>query len=340
MSSHVEPPSYGEIMSDQDTISNTYAILSLHHSDTIRFLQFPESLYTGAAALLRASWPPGIQSERPYSQAYEYKLKGRPFGTLGDQESVGSRRLVRDLLAFLHRRGWVVVTPLNQSSHAGCKDTLIFRQQARQSGESQTPQNQLSMRTGSSSSEAGPSSPRVLPAAEVADPVIPPPVDWLVVTMSRNDKMRIIYDTPTVDDQLGDTKGSSSGSGKGGSSSSASVPRADDNHDELGVFVQAIRRAMTDIDCFQSGEWKYDCFEFKCKGTPWVTRLVQVRLLLLRLVETLDRFGWQSYVTMRQRTESDDPRKADTWYFVRPRSWAGARRTSGVDLPIRSSTGT
>lgn len=323
-------------MSEQDNLFSTFGIMSFHYSDTIRFLQFPESIYTGVAPLLRASWPPGIQSERPYAQAYEYKLKGRPFTALGDQECVGSRRLVRDLLAFLHRRGWVLVAPVKHSRHAGSKDSLVFRQQSRRARESTEKLATSSVMTPSTDPEAGPSSPpivdRVLSVAEVADPVIPPPLDWLVVTMSKRDRVRIIYDAPAAGDQRGDDAAGSSGSGN--DVSSDVFAHRGHNHDELGVLVQALKRAITDVDYFQSGEWKYDSFEFKCKGTPWLAlgrKTVKVRLLILRLIETLDRFGWQSYAVVQQRSDGEDTRKADTWYFVRPRGRAGTGSVSGAN---------
>lgn len=115
-------------MSNEDNLPSSFVILSFHFSDTIRLLQFPESIYGVIAPLIRDAWPPGIQSERFYGESYDYKLKARPFNAPGDQEAVGSRRLVRDILAFLYRRGWVRATHLNLSRHPTTKDSLIFRQ--------------------------------------------------------------------------------------------------------------------------------------------------------------------------------------------------------------------
>lgn len=142
--------------------------------------------------------------------------------------------------------------------------------------------------------EAIPSSPRLDGGGAAAafgrtpEPIIPSPVDWLVVAIAKRDRVRVIYDAPPTADRSGAEFGEAD---KGGSSV---FTHRDHNHDELGTLVQSLRKAIADIDYFQSGERKYDSFEFKCKGTPWLAtglRTVKANLLILRLAETLDRFG-------------------------------------------------
>ncbi|OIW33377.1 hypothetical protein CONLIGDRAFT_570038, partial [Coniochaeta ligniaria NRRL 30616] len=142
----------------------------------------------------------------------------------------------------------------------------------------------------------------------VGDVVVPPPVEWLVIAPTGGDRLRVISDGPTLS-----------------AASSGLAPSCRErNHDEMGLLVQALKQALTAIDYFQSGEWNHDSFEFKLKGYPWSAtgqKTVKVQRLLLAVVETLDRFGWRSYATVRQRSGSDDDRKADTWYFVREEGW-------------------
>lgn len=107
--------------------SNKYATLSMSKSDRIRFMGFPEDIYSKAGTVIAASWPPGIQSEQFYAGSYEYQMKGRPFGTLGTNEALGCRVLLRDILAYLYDRSWVLITSMSLSEKIGSKDTLLFK---------------------------------------------------------------------------------------------------------------------------------------------------------------------------------------------------------------------
>jgi hypothetical protein len=281
---------------------SSFATVAFHWTDKLRLIQFPPSITHSIADQIRASWPPGIQAEQVYAEhAYEYKLKGAPFGSLGAKEAVGGRRLVRDVLAFLYRRGWVIVTPISHSRHARSKDSLVFRQRRAVSGtEGKTESEKLS---------AG------------GDVVIPLPVEWLVIAPTGGDRLRVISDGPIWRDVVGGTDPDSTPEP---TSSRAATSSWERNHDELGVLVQNLKQALAAIDYFQSGEWNHDSFEFKLKGYPWSAmgeKTVKVERLLLAVVEMLDRFGWRSYATVRQRSDSDDVRKADTWYFVREDGW-------------------
>ncbi|KAH8909742.1 hypothetical protein BR93DRAFT_415988 [Coniochaeta sp. PMI_546] len=290
---------------------SSFATISFNWTDKLRLIQFPSSITKSIADQIRASWPPGIQAEQVYAQhAYEYKLKGTPFGGLGAKEAVGSRRLVRDVLAFLYRRGWVLVTPISHSRHARSKDSLVFRQRRAVSVTKGT-------RDSGEEESAG------------GDVEIPPPVEWLVIAPTGGDRLRVISDGPIWRDLVTDVGPDS----RLIPASSAPAPSSrEHNHDELGVLIQNLKQALTAIDYFQSGEWNHDSFEFKLKGYPWSAmgeKTVKVERLLLAVVETLDRFGWRSYATVRQRSDSDDVRKADTWYFVREEGWVDGSPFNG-----------
>ena len=111
-------------------MDTSYALLSFHKSDTVRFLQFPEELYIGIQPYILASWPPGIQNSGPFTEhpnSRQLKLKGFPFGWSRGQDTVGGARLVRDIFAFMHHSGWELVMPFSRSRQPGTKDVLIFR---------------------------------------------------------------------------------------------------------------------------------------------------------------------------------------------------------------------
>ena len=97
---------------DDDTAA-TFASVSMHWRDTIRFIQFPEALRPQFQALLETSWLQGIQAQKIRS-AYdlEFKLRGTPFGLFESEETVGARRLLRDIFDLLWARGWRLVESL------------------------------------------------------------------------------------------------------------------------------------------------------------------------------------------------------------------------------------
>jgi hypothetical protein len=139
----------------------SYAILSFHKTDTVKLLQFQEETYVNMQSAILASWPPGIQSSGPFTStphSYQFKLKGKPFGWMNDQDSVGGVRLIRDLLAFLYHHNWEIVTSLSCARRLSAKDLLVFR-----------PRPPI----------AGLSLPR----------------DWLAVSPSRTDRLYIIGDS-------------------------------------------------------------------------------------------------------------------------------------------------
>ncbi|KAH7349846.1 hypothetical protein B0T11DRAFT_290003 [Plectosphaerella cucumerina] len=105
----------------------SYASLSFHKDDLIRFLNFPSPLTRAAEPIIASAWSPGIQKDSPAPGSHTYKLRSKPWTSTADASSVASRRLVRDILAHLHAHGWFVVASLGHSIRIGSKDSLIFR---------------------------------------------------------------------------------------------------------------------------------------------------------------------------------------------------------------------
>lgn len=110
--SEVIPPSYSPSTS---TTTPTFATVSLHMFDRIRFLQFPASDHPKLLEIVSSAWSNGIQTTREYAGSYEIQFKGNPWshtssGTTPNDSH--SRRLMRLLLEGLYNMGWVFETAL------------------------------------------------------------------------------------------------------------------------------------------------------------------------------------------------------------------------------------
>lgn len=255
---------------------STYAALSFHKSNVLRLISFPEDVAAGLQPVILASWPDGLESAGPFGDAYEYKVKGSPFGYFRDQHHVGGVRLVRDVLAFLHGCSWELVAPMLCSRRYTAKDTLIFRQAA----------------------------------PDGLAPPPPPPLDWLVLVPTGSSKLRVVYDANAMRLWGGDA-----------------------DYDHLGVLIPALRSSLERLDYFEKGIWNQDSFAFELKGKPWRSRgeeSIKVRLMVMRLLETMETHGWRLHATMAQRTGSDEERIPDTWYFVREREGTGKADTESL----------
>lgn len=318
-----------------------FATLSFDTADKFRLIQFPFQLASAISIQLRQWWPAGIQREQIYAtHAYEFKLKGWPFGGMtGGKDNISGMRLVRDLLAFLYQRGWVVETGIAHERSVGATDTLVFRQRRRRVGNA-TGKGGGEMNEKNGMREKAPEPGlRMVGDGEIVregeDIVIPPEAEWLVLSLEMADRLRVIYDV-----RAGKVKSSSeiiaqeaggSGGGMnekmaplalGREQSSSEIPR-EANYDELGLMIEALKEAFTEIEYFQSGKWTHDSYEFKLKGWAWSEmgeKAVKGRRLLLKIVETLDRFGWRSYATIQKRG-MEKARGLDTWFFVREEGW-------------------
>ena len=75
------PPSYSR---------HQHACLTLNWTDRIRLIQFPAPIIDIIRQTIQTSWHRGIQNEKPYAGAYEFKLSGYPWSGQGI-EAVESR---------------------------------------------------------------------------------------------------------------------------------------------------------------------------------------------------------------------------------------------------------
>ncbi|KAH8676481.1 hypothetical protein BGZ60DRAFT_258793 [Tricladium varicosporioides] len=107
----------------------SFASLSLHQSDRIRLLQFPQSDIAAIKSIIQRSWPKGLQDERPYSVSYEFKLYGNPWRGQGS-DAIPARIIMREIFAFLFSQGWILHASTDVSKKEFDKDTMLFRKQA------------------------------------------------------------------------------------------------------------------------------------------------------------------------------------------------------------------
>jgi hypothetical protein len=130
-----------------------------------------------------------------------------------------------------------------------------------------------------------------------------PAVEWLSLAPLGSDRLRVVYDADGV-----------------------RLCGGESDQDYLGVLITGLKKMLEGLDYFQKGDWSHDSFEFELKGRPWRSRgeaSVKMRIMLMKLLETMEGHGWRLYTTVVQRTGTDEDRILDTWYFVREtgRSW-------------------
>jgi hypothetical protein len=101
-------------------------MLSLHASDKIRMLRFPESEVRLVRSTITRTWPRGLDVQRPYSGSEEFKLRGYPWQGTGD-DAVHSRRMLAGVLSGLYAAGWLLYISTDVSKRVLDKDSLLFR---------------------------------------------------------------------------------------------------------------------------------------------------------------------------------------------------------------------
>jgi hypothetical protein len=106
------PPSYGKASSDTlmpvSSFRTRFACVSLHMTDRIRLLRFPDADVPRIQGIIKDSWPRGIQDIRLYDQSNEIKLHGNPWSASGSSQKSEARWLVKGLLRGLFDMGWVL----------------------------------------------------------------------------------------------------------------------------------------------------------------------------------------------------------------------------------------
>lgn len=131
----------------------TFASVSLHMSDRIRFVQFPKEDLAVIRNTIQTHWYKGIQAERPYGPSYEFKLRGIPWSGSGTgSDAVPAIILMREVFASLYAMGWIMTSSTDISRKKFDKDTLIFRKQ----------------------------------------PVPPPAANWIAISFKTGDKLRFL----------------------------------------------------------------------------------------------------------------------------------------------------
>lgn len=107
---------------------SSFASISLHRSDRIRLLQFPQGDITGLRNVIRNNWHRGIQAEQKYAMSHEFKLLGNPWYGQG-ADAIPARILMRSVFAYLYSVGWILHGSTDVSKKQLDKDTLFFRKQ-------------------------------------------------------------------------------------------------------------------------------------------------------------------------------------------------------------------
>lgn len=106
------PPSYGKFESNQlmpvSTFRTRFACVSLHMTDRIRLLRFPEADVIHIQDIVRSSWQRGIQELRLYDESNEIKLWGNPWSSSYGNQRREARRLMMGLLQGLFDKGWIL----------------------------------------------------------------------------------------------------------------------------------------------------------------------------------------------------------------------------------------
>ncbi|KAF4571744.1 hypothetical protein EYR40_008268 [Pleurotus pulmonarius] len=116
----------------------------------------------------------------------------------------------------------------------------------------------------------------------------PPPCSWMSISFNRGDRLRLIGAPQEIIAPFGRV---------------------------MGPLLQ------------KEGFIEHGAYEFKCKGWPWYAMggdTVATRVLLLRILELLERFGFSLYASIDQSIGAGGDAttsETDTWYCCRQLSW-------------------
>ncbi|KAF5360253.1 hypothetical protein D9758_009175 [Tetrapyrgos nigripes] len=105
-----------------------FACMSMNLADRLRFMRFNETEIQAIRNTLSMAWFKGIQEERDYYGAHEFKLKGYPWSAQGN-EAVPARQMMCAVFETLYNLGWVAISATDISKSSLDKDTTIFRYQ-------------------------------------------------------------------------------------------------------------------------------------------------------------------------------------------------------------------
>jgi hypothetical protein len=93
------------------------------------------------------------------------------------------------------------------------------------------------------------------------------------------------------------------------------------------ALLADVQMMLKEMRLLQAEDWKdsrLGAWEYKLNGYPWHAtgeETMTTRMLLLRLLETLESRGWSVYASIDQNTASENRSETDSWYIVRDKSW-------------------
>jgi hypothetical protein len=98
-----------------------FAFITINERDKVRFIGFSDEDVAAIRPVFIKAWPKGIQAERKYGRAQEFKLGGYPWGSEGFTPLDDTQRLVRRLLEALYNHGWILQAGLDVSKKVADK---------------------------------------------------------------------------------------------------------------------------------------------------------------------------------------------------------------------------
>lgn len=119
------PPSYDA------SACTVFGSLCLPENGRIRLLQLSYTAIDAVRETIERVWRPGIQAEKAYNIAHEFKLRytGR-FSCCPPRGVVPSILLIKEILATLYSLGWILTTNPTITRTVAGRDTLLLRQQS------------------------------------------------------------------------------------------------------------------------------------------------------------------------------------------------------------------
>jgi hypothetical protein len=115
-------------IADPQRVGSTFACMSLNMFDRLRMIQFAAGDIELVRQAIKKVWMKGIQEERNYHGAHEFKLKGNPWFGQGN-DAVPSRSLMASVFSTLYNKGWILVASTDISKKQMDKDSFLFRLQ-------------------------------------------------------------------------------------------------------------------------------------------------------------------------------------------------------------------
>ncbi|OBT70087.1 hypothetical protein VE03_00423 [Pseudogymnoascus sp. 23342-1-I1] len=120
----------------------------------------------------------------------------------------------------------------------------------------------------------------------------PPEAEWIAISFNQSDRLRLI------------------------------------GADEM--LIAAVREVLKSMRLLQEQSWKdraLGAWEFKIHGRPWAAsgeQTMNTRLLMLRLLECLEKHGLSLYASIdqsRSQGHGEGSSETDSWYCVRDKTW-------------------